>query len=301
MGAMLPVLLLLTTIILLVNSFTIVPRTNYGLVYRFGKATGRALDEGWHFILPLIDDVRCYPYKTQKRDVEVSVQSNEDDGTSLELLIKGHFEFYPDPAMILQYRKETEESITGGVINAVKEELGVIAGKTKAFDFIKSREAIVLIVNCMLRLQDLPHHYARQYGEQEDHIGPEGRLDFYRNHRTEIIYGTAVIHGLENEADFPNERSLIEKRYGIDIRVFTLADVDFSEAVKKAFESKREQEQKMKGVEVVANQKLKIAKKWQRHGLKPAEAANEADVTVGHGEKKIFSIEGADRILGQDS
>src|SRR3989344_2429414 len=270
-----------TLLVLFLKAFVIVPRNNFGAVYFCGKYSGGTLGEGWHLIIPFLESVRCYSFKTQRRPIKVGVQSNEGDETSVEIEIEGQIEFYADRKLFDQYRRETDDTIVDGLINAVKQELQIVSGTLKAFQFVDFKEELVLLVNCLLRLQHpLPH------GDTP----PAGRLRFYRDHRVEAQ--ERLRHEHEQE-----DRSFVEERYGIDIRIFTLSDADFSASVKKAFEAKKEAEGKMKGAEMTAEKKLDLAGRWQAKGLTPQEAANEADVTVGQAEKKIVSLEGGAAIL----
>lgn len=271
------------------KSIMVVPKNYNGLLYFLGRYTALVLSEGWHFVLPFLTEIRCYSIKTQKRDIHIEVESDEGDGTSLFVIVDGQFEFYFDPDLVEQYRLETDESITNGIVNAVKQELGIVAGKITGFDFIKNKEEITLMINCLLRLEKLPHFNAQRLDSTESNncISVEDRLSFYKKHRV------AIISLLVGEGDRRDERSLIEKRYGVNIRIFNLVDVSLSPETKKAFEAKRQEEAKMKGVQAITNKKLEIAKRWRTEiGLEPQAAANEADVSVGQADKNVWSFEG---------
>lgn len=278
------------TAILLLKGIIIVPKMHLGAVYFLGWYTGLTYTEGLKPIIPFLTEVRAYPAKPQRLDIKVEVETDEGDGSSLNITIDGNTEFYADKSLMWRYRMETDDTIKNGIVSAIKQELNVIAGKIKGFDFISFKEEIALIINCMLRLRDLPHRCATgpDFNEAEDYIQAENRLAFYKKHRPKIIWL------LNHEAERRNERSAIEERYGIDIRIFNLSDISFTQEMKKAFEKKREAEATMKGAEILAKRQEEIARKWQESelGLSPEAASNKADVVTGKAVKQIMAFEG---------
>ena len=90
--------------------------------------------------------------------------------------------------------------------------------------------------------------------------------------------------------------SVIEERFGIEVVVFNLADVDFSQKTKIALE-----EQKQADFRAVAvRKKIDIAKELQtKLGADAQIALNSADVLMTPGvTKHIVSVEGDAGILG---
>lgn len=296
--------------VILLKAIILIPKMHLGAVYFLGRYIGLTYAEGWKPIIPFLMEVRAYPAKPQRLDIEVEVETKEGENESLFVKIEGNLEFYADKALMSRYRMETEETIKIGLASAIKQELNIVAGSVKGDDFISSKEEIVLIINCMLRLGGLPHCFAtaftvpenEQYESRKmrlndfflrqqfatDYIAPADRLKFYQTHRADIIYL------LEHEAERPSERSSIEKRYGIDIRIFNLPDTDFTPEMKKAFEKKKEAEATMKGAEILTKRQEEIAKKWQEPelGLGPDAASNKADVVTGKADKHIWTVEG---------
>lgn len=266
---------------LIIPAIIIVPTTHYGLVLRFKKRTGRVIYEGLNFIIPYIDSVELFKEEVVTTPVEESFFSKDN----LQVIIKGSVRWKVDVNLLNDvFVTMPENTITTGLVDTIKSELGIIAGTQKGDAFIKSREAIENLINCVLRMKDPFHvmqglkpaerlkHYEEQFASVRDHLRKEHLLN--------------------------DDRSDVEERYGIDIVGFSLADVDFSPETKKSLEKKKQTEAELKAQELQFKKKVEMAKTLKEEiGLDPQPAINSAEVTIKQAEKKVFSIEGAEPII----
>lgn len=306
-------------IVLLLNSLVMIPTVCFAVVTRFKKrvkdAAGKykILEEGLNLIFPFIDNVEIFSKKSEPKSVSVNVFSED----RLPIVVNGLVEWKIDrPDIFIELKEGTViERITA----AVKSELGKVAGTKDGDTFIKLRAELEALINCVLRLPRRPDHWVNLKdssfkmgeinlkgfrGEKRKKLKPkkwktpalnkEKELDvigFYKENVTRI----QIL--LRSESKIPEQRSLIEELYGIDVIGFRLEDVDYTEATKKALEKERQTKADMKAAEVRMKTKLQMTKDFQGSGLSPQEALNATETTVGDGERRIISMEGSDNPL----
>jgi regulator of protease activity HflC (stomatin/prohibitin superfamily) len=73
-------------VVLMLNSLVQIPTAHYGLVVMFGERTGRVLDEGLHFLLPLIENVLLVSYELKTMEIDVENSGTENSGTDYDLI-----------------------------------------------------------------------------------------------------------------------------------------------------------------------------------------------------------------------
>lgn len=285
--------------ILVWNSAVRVPTFHYGAVRRFKKLTGRFLEPGLHFVLPLIDDVitetvdgECMTSDLRMTAIEAEMVSKD----KLKIAIKGSVQWRIDFGLIPTFINVDKDTILRGLMDAVKSELSVIAGSKEGEAFITKRQPIQDLINCVLRLKTPPHQVPCNFGAEEKDVAPENRLEFYERHMNRI-----KSEYISREKERVGDRSKIEIRYGIDIETFELAEVTFTEKTLEAFEKKQQEASKMQAAQVNADKKIELTRQYKELGLSPREAANEASVTVGQATKRVESLEGLEGIFGGKS
>ena len=265
------------------RSIVIVSTVHCGIVSRFKKRTGRVLDEGLRFVWPFVDSVDLFKLEVVTSDVAESFFSSDQ----LEVIIKGKVQWRPDKRLVSsKFVEMSEDTITKGLIGAIKAELGIIAGQKEAEAFIGSREAVGLLINCVLRMEE-PFHIIHA-------ALPSTRLDFY------VQNGNNVRDHLRDEHKLVNNRSDIEAGYGIDILKFELEDVDFSPATKKVMESKKQVVEKLKANQLALDKKMQMIEDFKAKGLDPQAAVNAAELALEESRttRQIFSVEGLDKLKG---
>lgn len=256
--------------------FTVLPK-NFVVFNLFGWRWRKA-KEGLTFIVPFIE--KAQPYSAELDRLEIKVKAMSKD--KLEIDISGSLKFWPDYKLLEKY-DETRVKQVKALEDSIKGEIGVLAGTKEAEAFISEREAIETIINCRLRLAVMPHRQ-NKYPEVKaagGSIKPENRIKFYKK------YLKKVQDTLRRETCDPR-RSHIEETYGIDVDVFNITAIDYSEATKKALEAKKQAEFKREASE----ETLKLVDKYIAKGASAQEAINAAQTDLDKAEKEIHSIEG---------
>lgn len=257
-----------------------VPTVHYGVVLFLKKRTKRELKEGWHFTIPFFNSVELFSLEVQTLPVEVSFFSKD----RLEVVAKGSLQWKPDRHLLQDiFMTMDEKTIVQGLLDAVKGELGVIGGTKEAGAFIEKREAINFLINCVLRLSMPPH--------VEKDLSPAQRLAYYTKNAVEIR------KRLDDEANHPDDRSSVERLYGIDVVKFALADVDFSAETRKSMELKKQMEQKLKADKLQHDHLLAMTEALKGLGLSPDEAVDAAQVTLDQAEKKVHAVRGLSHLF----
>ncbi|MDP3999095.1 MAG: SPFH domain-containing protein [bacterium] len=244
-----------------------IPPMYYGRVSAFGKR-GRVVKEGLRFLIPFVEEVEFYSKEMQRIPLEVTATSKD----KLEIILQVTVTFVPDWNLITAYEESTKER-NGELIDGIRAVVGEIAGVKKAEDFIQRREAIGHLINCLLRLKDLPH----------EGVSINQRLQFYE------ILASEISQLLKKETSVPDERSEIEDKLGIDILDAHLKQIDFSPATKAALEKDRQTQAAMKATERMLGTAERIQKTLNLEG---SEAANFVLVTAGHAKKQVVAMEG---------
>ncbi len=255
-----------------------VPPMHYAMINVFGKRW-RVAREGLIFLIPGMESMDLFPISLQREDVVVLVKSRDLLGVQM----RGSVEYALDPGLLVKYQ-ETAKERAAALVNSIKTELGIIAGTKNGRDFVLQRESIVFLINCILRLRDLPHDKPLIVtGKKIDKepVSPAKRLDFYKKNREQIK------RLLDEETKKPDERSAIEEMYGIDIRLFDL-DLDYSRETSAAFEKEKQDEAKARA----AKNKLELIAQFIEKGATFQEAVNAAEQSLGQASRVIHSIEG---------
>lgn len=327
--------------VLVISSAVSVPTAHYGIITRLGKRIGKPLPEGLNFVVPFIDKVLIYSIelKTDPLD-EISVFSND----RLDIELKGSVQWRPDKKELKGFVEIPENTILVGLKDAIKSEIGKIAGEKKGDFFIRERKALETHINCIFRLQRPPHYFLnpkestkgkeQEFGKSftdwindkreevkgisddeekkqkqekiekienitnwelptEREIGDDDEL--IDSWKLDIIsFYKANARSIQSMIDLgENETSPIEDLYHINISIFRLADVDFTEGTKRALERKRQVEAEIVAAKQQQKWKLEIMDELIEKGLDAEKASNAADVMMGISEKRqVISIEG---------
>jgi len=278
-------------IVLILNSMVIIPTFKIGLVRTFKRIPDknpRKLEPGLRFILPFVQDVLLEtaggePISTElrKMPLEVTVISKDNQ----KIVVGGTLFFKVDPSLVLTFAKLGKDLLKG-VVNAIESELGVIAGAQTGDDFIKERQAIQDLVNCVLRMKKPPHQRPEEFQATPEDVKPERRLKFYKH------YAKPIKNQIKNEKQKKKDISTVEKRFGIDIETFELTKVSFSEEIMKAREQQEKAKLEMKAAEERQEKKIQMLEILLQKGVPVQEAVNLVESSSGAAERKIISVEG---------
>lgn len=143
-------------VVFFLSGFVGVPVAHYGVVTRFGKRTGRVLSEGLNFVAPFIDKARLYSYELRTDSLDKISVFSED---RLDMELKGSVQWRPDKKTLVEFVEIPENTILIGLKDAIKSEIGKIAGEKEGDFFIKERKPLEMLINCIFRLQRPPHYF----------------------------------------------------------------------------------------------------------------------------------------------
>lgn len=268
------------------------------VLIRFGKRReDMVYGEGWHGfwdgVLPFLDRFEAKPITLDPAAISTKVLTKDN----MQVSIGGSVQYRVDDV----YRNlEVNPATMGvGMSDAIKSELGIIAGRADGEQFVGARREIWLLINAMLRFSVAPHYRASATnptlfdpigGDQE--VEPEERLPFYRKNVM------AISAALKRETENHDDRSLIEERYGVDVVVFELAEVNFTTETVAALEKKRQAELGADAAKSAFRREKEIFLELKDE-VGPERALNEASLIVGgkeRGSRQIISLEGLEGV-----
>lgn len=282
-------------------SFTgihVIPVVHYGLEKLLDKRTGRAVREGLRFTYPLVGSFELFKIKLQTTKIGPFTSTSFD---KLDMKVEGSIQWWPDRTRLSRFIEVDEATITKGLVDAVQSRVGELAGGSTGADFYRNRAALSLIINCHLRLapKDQPDlsPYQREDSETQELVYDLAKFSQDGKYLGEL----RKKFGKERQQGEASSISEIEELYGIEIKGFFLADVNFTEETRRALEAQRQREYQMAGATEVLDWKLEQATRLsQELKLEPKDAIDAADVTVEQvitekGQeprvtKRIFSI-----------
>ncbi|MBI4085418.1 MAG: hypothetical protein HY432_02865 [Candidatus Liptonbacteria bacterium] len=289
--------------VLIADSIVLVPAYHFGVLERFRKRTGHIYDEGIGFKLPFVDKV--IPILMGLTAIPLVVKFTTED--KLQLQVTGSLQYRPDPRRTDSEGRNlfismTEAIIQSGIQDMLRDMLGGLGGVYNAEHFIGNRQALGDLINNILKFRE-PYHLRHTPGTGEGKCGVDGckfgdRIDakdliaFYNSH------WKAIKQRNEEERTRGGEASTVEQRYGIDVEVFVLANVDFSDDIKDSFEKEKEAEARARAFRT----KLEMAGKAQTLlQIDGQTALNAADVSLNPKiaeNKVVVSVEGQAGVLG---
>jgi len=329
MGTVIFLLVLASLVYIFGSGIVIIPTNHYGLQTVFNKKTETKFKEGINYtfpLFPLFGRVLLYlmepkpePLTTENRSAAQVISEDR-----FELHLEGAFQWEPDFDNLLVYAKTSFKLILNGVKVAIEEGLADIAGKFKGEIFYARRDDISRIINCKFSLERRPDYYLdwknpddfiknssesfKDYIERLlkanannlenlkkinklDHsnwltpkteTGELSILDFYKDNVTRIVTM------LELEKSM-NEKSEIEKRYGIKITAFNLSKILYSPESMAALEDSAQVDKRMEAFDKLHKRKMEIVKELIHVGVDPNQASNDADAQLGIAPKQIIS------------
>jgi regulator of protease activity HflC (stomatin/prohibitin superfamily) len=276
------------------TSFVRVSTINYGVVLFFGKRTEKVLDEGPHWILPFgLQTVEMIPCELREITFKGAESLKTVTADKVVVEIEGELQYRPasldatyqyqggNRPLILRFLETTDDRITTGLLGAIKNELGAIAGVTPSDDFIKDRELLSLLIDSLLRLKVPSYLDGKFPGAPVD--DPNQRIPFYNTNRS------LVRDDLRDAKD--DSVSQLELRYGINIVTLTISKVFFSQKVIEAMEREKEELANKKAIGVKVEQVitgLKDLRDKNKGNLTREQANDVMGVLTGTAQPKII-------------
>jgi len=136
---------------LIFGSFTTIPAGHRGVVIRFSAVTGKILNEGLQFKLPLLDSVEKMSVQTQKYEANAASASRDLQDVSTTIALNWRL----DPGMAAEvYRTLGLEFIDRIAAPAIQETIKQVTAKFNAEDLILKRDEVKAAIteNLSLRL-----------------------------------------------------------------------------------------------------------------------------------------------------
>lgn len=268
-------------------------------------------------------------FTTGKVDTEADEDKNAD---KLQVELVGSLQYRPSARVKDIYGRNvfistSEKIIQGGIGDMIEDLLGGLGGIYQAEDFIGNRQAFDDLINQILK-RETPYHLRHKRGDKEPddlmnggcgvpncpydeaRIPREELIRFYNSHwkylkdeaiqkREEEKEDTQTVYKAEDSESQKWDTSSIEQRYGINIEAFAIKRIDFSDAMKTAFEQKRGAKEREKAFAI----KLQMAASAQTQvkGVSGQEALDAADVSLYPDiakAKKIISVQGNAGVFG---
>lgn len=253
------------------------PTLQLGMVTFLGMRTGRVLAEGVSLVIPFFEGVTYFNAELQTIKVEETFFCRD----RLAVIVEGTLQWRVSKSLLATAYAERRHAIPQGLSDAIRSEIGMVAGANNAVDFTGAWESISNLINCSLRMGTPPH--------LELGVSPEERLKFYADSNGKI-YGR-----LRREARLAEERSEIENRYGIDVIAFSIGRIRYTPETSSAMEKEGQAVLLARGSQVTAAAKRAIVQEGKEDGLKPLEAETAAEVVMGRAERRIHNLEGLER------
>ncbi|MEK7464543.1 MAG: hypothetical protein AAB617_02070 [Patescibacteria group bacterium] len=278
MYTILTLLLLVVALWILVAGWRDITNNTIAAAYLCGRYW-TALEQGWQWWWPWpFGRHEEYSRKPIPISDTVKVNTKESDGDkpggSNKVTLDYSFTFQPDFNLLGTYRRWDVETIVADLKAEIRSQLSILGGKHSYADFIKSHRAIETIIDCLLRLDVLPHYDPKSFGlTGVDVVPPDKRIAFYDEHHHEINLR------LKSEVDRPGRISRFEEKYGIDIGGFHLDPAAFSPELTAALELERGTKQKLAAVDAVTSKIDEVTKKLPK--LPIQEAADLVQATLG--------------------
>ncbi|MBI4087702.1 MAG: hypothetical protein HY434_02625 [Candidatus Liptonbacteria bacterium] len=261
-------------------SFWPIPAICYGERRFWGWRDSR-LVSGWTFWIPEKLGGRIATLSTTPQEATGSVAFTTNDTifessrAKPQVICDYYLKYKADPNVRDSAKRNaflgtTPAAIEREINATLKGKLGNLGGVIGSNDFLVNRSAIEDFIRCTLQMEVPPHK--RHNGCRVpgcNYVGtreiPSGKiLDFYNTHRE------AIGEEIRTEKSRATDMSGIERSNGIDVELFKLEKVDFSEETKKALNEEEVQRARARGLEI---QRLEAKKLMDTLvGLSPEEA-----------------------------
>lgn len=264
-------------VLLLLLSYRGVPAMHYGVVSRLGERTGRILNEGPQFVIPLFDKISLYSLEWRPPIQFVAEFTTKNN---IHLVVEGALQWRADKDINdpksgkNMFMSRAEEEVDDGLLTEVDSILSTIGSQHDSDDFKGTKDAVEAILACRLQLSNTPH--------------PEGItnfLEWYQANQGEVRRRLS----LETRDQF--DYSDTEQLYGVDIGRVKLSKVTFPKEIEDAQQDKKEAE--LRGDAVVEYNKAGAKLKEEFPGLTDRERLDAVKGIMQEGvEVRVLSVQG---------
>lgn len=153
------VILSLLVLAIVSTFFVVVNAGERGVLMRFGQVQENILDEGLHFILPLVNTVEKLSVRVQKQEISAEASSKDLQNVFTDVALNWHI--IPQEANAMFQQIGGEKAVTERIIKpAIEEVLKAVMARYTAEEIITEREAVKTGVDTELNLRLLTYHIA---------------------------------------------------------------------------------------------------------------------------------------------
>ncbi len=153
------ILLGLVGLALAASFWVVVPAGERGVWLRFGQVQEQILDEGLHFVIPLVDSVELLTTRVQKQEIATEAASKDLQDVFSDVALNWHI--LPEKANAVFQQIGDEEDIVLAILNpAIEEVIKAVIAHYTAEEVITQRDQVKAEVDAGLRSRLAPYNLA---------------------------------------------------------------------------------------------------------------------------------------------
>lgn len=139
--------------------FVIVNAGERGVLMRFGQVQNEILDEGIHWIVPVVNTVEKLSVRVQKQELSAEASSKDLQDIFINVALNWHV--VPEEANVIFQQIGNEQTVTERIIQpAIEEVLKAVIAEYTAEEMITERQAVKTEVDNGLTSRLLTYHIA---------------------------------------------------------------------------------------------------------------------------------------------
>lgn len=152
-------ILVLLVLALLSSFFVIVNAGQRGVLMQFGQVQSEILDEGIHWMMPIVNTVQLLSVRVQSQEISAEASSKDLQEVYTDIVVNWHI--VPEEAQLAFQQIGDEQAIVEHIISpAVEEVLKAIMALYTAEEIITKREEVKTQVDNLLKSRVARYHVA---------------------------------------------------------------------------------------------------------------------------------------------
>ncbi|OLP15455.1 band 7 protein [Leptolyngbya sp. 'hensonii'] len=152
-------MLLLVLILLASSSFAIVNAGQRGVLMEFGHVQKQVLDEGLHFMIPIVHSIQTLSVRVQSQEISAEASSRDLQDVFTDVALNWHV--VPEEANLMFQEIGDSQAVIARIINpAVEEVLKAVMAQYTAEEIITKRGAVKAEVDQTLTHRLRSYHIA---------------------------------------------------------------------------------------------------------------------------------------------
>ena len=152
-------ILLLFLLALLSSFFVVVNAGQRGVLMRFGQVQSEVLQEGIHFVVPIVNTVQTLSVRVQNQEISAEASSKDLQDVYTDVALNWHI--IPEEVSTIFQQIGNEDAIVTRIINpAVEEVLKAVMAMYTAEEIITKRGGVKTGVDDLLKTRLATYHIA---------------------------------------------------------------------------------------------------------------------------------------------